>query len=125
MDNPLVDSTNLESIPPSLRRGIKKLLVIPTEVRSTILPHADLTLFELADFKLPPQKAPIINDVVYLSDKEPSDLSEAMLQKLHYLPMLGTDLLGEQERAWPQGIALCPYNHQCPISEGGIKPIAR
>jgi hypothetical protein len=30
---------------------------------------------------------PTINDTVYLSDDEPSDLSEAMLQKLHYLPI--------------------------------------
>ena len=88
------DSTNIASnlggIPPSARRAIKKLLVISTEVRTTILPHEHLSIHELADFKLPPQKAPTINNAVYFSNEEPSDLSEAMHQKLCYLPIPDT-----------------------------------
>jgi len=38
----------------------------------------------------------------------------------------GTGSSRSTERAWPQGIALCPYRPPgALISEGGIKPIAR
>ena len=95
MDNPSNDSvpmasSNLDGIPPFTRRAIKKFLTVPTKVHTTLLPHEHLSLYELADFKLPPQKVPTINDAVYLSDEEPSDLSEAMLQKLRYLPIPNT-----------------------------------
>lgn len=97
MDNSFADSVpkaasnlNCKAIPPFMRRAIKKILTIPTEVRSTLLPHENLSLHELADFKLPPQRAPTINNAVYLSNDEPSELSEAMLQKLRYLPIPDT-----------------------------------
>jgi len=80
-------ASNLEGIPPFARQAIKKSLTVPTEVYSTLLPHEHLSLYKLPDFKLPSQKVPTINDAVYLSDEEPSDLSEAMLQKLCYLPI--------------------------------------
>jgi hypothetical protein len=53
------------------------------------------------------------------------------LQVLSLKYCQGLDLLGQQKsRAWPQGIALCPYRppdaqFQREITEGGIKPIAR
>ena len=86
-DSPPMAASNLEGIPPFARRAIKKSLTVPTEVYSTLLPHERLSLYELADFKLPTQKVPTNNDAVYLSNEEPSDLSEAMLQKLRYLPI--------------------------------------
>jgi hypothetical protein len=90
MDNPSPNSvpeTDLGSLPPFARRAIKKFLMIPNEVHSTLLPHEHLSLYELADFKLPSQNTPVIEDAVYLSDQEPSEVSEAMLQKLRYLPI--------------------------------------
>ena len=120
MDNPLADTppngeTNLNGLPPNARRALRKLLVIPLEFRSQLLPDPSMSLFDLADFKIPTQMKTPCSNAMFLTDEEPSPVSDDMLKKLRYLSIPDTDtirrLVDSAQNSCANGARSLHYSH--------------